>query len=136
MKTNRMSAAAATVLMVLLLSGCATASSSGSRRSQDLITRDEIESLQVSTLYEVVQRLRPRWLEVRSVQTFGAGTGTNAVVVYQGQTLLGGVDVLRQLDPSAAESLRYLDGSTASASLPGIGSRHIEGAIVIQTVGN
>jgi len=29
--------------------------------------------------------------------------------------------------------LRYMDGATASASLPGTSGRHIEGAIIIET---
>jgi hypothetical protein len=59
---------------------------------------------------------------------------TTGVVVYQDQSLLGDVDTLRQLGPSAAYELRYLDGATATSTLPGIGSgRHIAGAIIVHT---
>lgn len=116
----------------IVIVGCATADPSRSRVDPNRITRAEIVEVDVADLYEVVQRLRPRWLEVRGSRSFG---GETEVVVYQGQSFLGGPEVLRQFDPAAAESLRYLDGPTASASLPGLGSRHVEGAIIIVTSG-
>lgn len=129
MKVRIPLAAVSLLTVLLLLSACAAAGTGEQRTRQDLITREEIESIDVSNLYDVVQRLRPRWLNVRSSQSFGLGTD---VVVYQGQALLGTADVLRQLGPREAHSLRYLDGATATASLPGLGSRHVAGAIVIQ----
>ncbi|MGH7446417.1 MAG: hypothetical protein ACRELT_02580, partial [Longimicrobiales bacterium] len=82
--------------------------------------------------HDVVQRLRPRWLIARAGdRSIGMSTG---VVVYQDQALLGDVDTLRQLGPSAAYELRYLDGPTASSTLPGLGSgRHVAGAIIVLT---
>jgi hypothetical protein len=77
-----------------------------------------------------VQRLRPRWLTPRAQQSFGLSTD---ILVFQGQTNLGTVEVLRQLTPESAIRLRFIDGSTAAASLPGMGSRHVAGAIVLET---
>jgi hypothetical protein len=56
-------------------------------------------------------------------------------VVYQNQTYLGGVDVLKQMGRESAERLRYMDGPKASASLPGLGSQHVQGAIIIEPRG-
>jgi hypothetical protein len=116
-------------VLLLLLLACASGGASGSR-SSDVVTHEEIAGVQVSNLYEVVERLRPRWLTLRGARSFGLGTG---VVVYQEQTYLGEADVLRQLGRETAESLQYMDGPTASASLPGLGSRHVQGAIIIRT---
>ncbi len=117
------------LVALLVLTGCAsTGSSSEPRARYDVITAEEIEGANASNLYELVERLRPRWLDVRSRQSFST---TPAIVVYQGQTYLGGVEMLRQLGTDMAYRLQYLDGPTASATLPGIGTRQVESAIVI-----
>jgi hypothetical protein len=63
-------------------------------------------------------------------ESFGLQTN---IVVFQNQTYLGNVDVLRQFSPESAYELDWLDGSTASNTLPGLGSQHVAGAIVIKT---
>ena len=117
------------LVSVLLFSACASTPSSGTSRRSDLITAEEIESVNASNLYQVVERLRPRWLEIRARRSFNSIT---QIVVFQGQTYLGGPDMLKQFGKDAAQSLRYLDGATASATLPGMGTRQLEGAIVIR----
>lgn len=112
----------------LVVTACASSGGSTPSVRQDVITGEEIENARVSDLYELVQRLRPRWLELRSPQSFNTRT---EVVVYQGQTYLGGVEMLRQIGKEAAVRLIYLDGPTASATLPGLTTRQVEGAIVI-----
>lgn len=102
------------------------------KRNANLITLEEIQQTDVATLHELIERLRPRWLSARGTPTFGAA-GNQGILVYQDQTRLGGIEVLRQLTPQTYTSIRYLDSSTASASLPGIGSGHVAGAIVLST---
>lgn len=118
---------------ILCLASCTSAARSDANGARsDVLTRQEIMSMTgTNTLYEVVQRLRPRWLEVRGGErSFGLSTD---IVVYQNQTFLGAVDVLEQLSPDMAYQLRWLDGPTASSTLPGLGSGHVAGAIVIST---
>lgn len=99
------------------------------RARRDLISREEIAASGATNLYEVVQRLRPGWLRGGNVSNLrGGGTG---VVVYQNNTPLGTVDALRQMTPGYAASLRFLDGTEASNTLPGLGSRRVSGAIVV-----
>lgn len=118
-------------MLAAVVAGCATSGAERTPTNSSLITRAEIESVtSASTLYDVVERLRPRWLQVRGERSLNMETG---IVVYQGQARLGGVDVLRQFGPDAAVSLRFLDGPTAAATLPGLGSQHVEGAIVLET---
>lgn len=112
---------------------CSSATnSSGGNTRVDLLTRDQIMSVSgVNNLYEVVKRLRPRWLEPRGGdRSFALPT---EIVVFQDQAYLGDVEVLGQLSPEMAYELKWLDGPTASATLPGLGSRHVAGAIVLQT---
>ena len=115
-------------LLLVAVAGCAS-SGGGTRTDLDRLTESEIESVDVSTLFDVVQRLRPRWLDVRATSF----EGSTDIVVFQGQAYLGGVEVLRTLSPDAARWMEYLDGPQASATLPGMGSRRVEGAIVIHT---
>ncbi|HEX6368120.1 MAG TPA: hypothetical protein VF006_04270 [Longimicrobium sp.] len=103
------------------------------RRRREVISQEEISESRATNLYEVVQRLRPDWL--RGAGPSNLGGGGTAIVVYQNNTPLGGLDALRQMSPGYAEALRYLDGSTASNTLPGLGSRRVAGAIVVMTPG-
>ena len=120
-------------LMFALIAGaCAsTGGATAVRSNPDLLTREEIMGAESSNLYQVVERLRPRWLRPRANQSFSQLS--TDIVVFQGQTMLGTPEVLRQLTPSVAARIRFLDGATAAASLPGLGSRHVGGAIVIDT---
>lgn len=122
----------ATLVLLFAVSACAS-SGDGTRYRSDEISREEILSVDVTDLYDVVNRLRPRWITAErraGDRSFGLSTG---VVVFQNQTLLGDVDVLRQWSPSAAYKLEWMDGATAAASLPGLGASHVAGAIIIRT---
>jgi hypothetical protein len=95
----------------------------------DVISREELQQLEVRSAYEAIQQLRPRWLQVSGgPRSFSIET---EVVVFQDQALLGNQEVLRQVGTEGIYTIRYLDGVTAKASLPGLGDRHIQGAILI-----
>jgi hypothetical protein len=120
------------LLAAITLAGCASgAGYERSRSDPNFITPEEIAASNASNLYELVNRLRPRWMQVRAARTFDMQEGE--IVVYQGQTYLGHLDALRQMNIDAAYALRYLDGATASASLPGLVGRRVEAAIIIYT---
>ena len=116
------------VLLVVLLSvplsvaACASwyEQPSGIRYERYRISEEEIELEQgkVNNMYVLIARLRPHWLE-------------GEVVVYEGQSLLGSAGFLGNLAPDYAEWLEFLDRSQAVAQLPGLGSRRIDGAILI-----
>lgn len=115
------------VLLAPALGGCA--SSGGSSPSNDpVLTYDEMVGTGAANLYEAVQRLRPLWLHRRSARSLRL---PHEVVVYQGPTFVGSTEVLRQFRLEAVTHLRYLDAATASATLGGYGSRHVQGAIIL-----
>lgn len=126
-------------LALVVLSGaaaCAPAATEGgpsaaSSSRSDVITREELEANASLNMYDLVQRLRPRWLNTRGTRST-SGTQLE-LVVYQNLVPLGNVENLRQLRPTMAQRVRFLDAQTASASLPGLGSRQVAGAIVIET---
>jgi hypothetical protein len=127
---------ARTLFPVLLISflGAACASTqtpetSGSR--QDLLTREEIMGAEATNLYDVVRRLRPRWLQVRSTRSFNMET---LIAVLQNDMYLGGAETLREMSPELAYEIQYMDGTRAATAIPGLMSgQHIEAAIIVKT---
>jgi hypothetical protein len=122
------------LMSTALLSGCATTKSASGSGNPELLTRDEIMGVEgVNNLYEVIQRLRPRWLTVRA-ENRSLGGMTTEIAVYQGQTYLGDTETLRQLTPGFAYEIKWMNGTQAMDALPGLGSgRHVAGAIIITT---
>lgn len=110
--------------IAIVLSACATTAGSDARprTSTTRISAAELAEMegQAGNLYQVVSRLRPFWLQ-------------GDVVVYQNQSYFGWKQSLEEFSPDMAASLSYLDRSEAVAQLPGLGQRHIDGAIVIHT---
>ena len=136
MRTKLLQSTLLVILSVATLGACASAGTTSTtpgavRGDPDLLTQAEIESVGVGNLYDVVSRLRPRWLSARGGSNFSGGGG--GIVVYQNQTRLGGPEVLRQLGTGAAVRIRFLEGSVASNTLPGLSSTSVYGAIVIET---
>jgi predicted small secreted protein len=131
MKIRLVCQSGALLLTALLVAGCG-ATTEGVRGDYNHVTADEIATVDVSTLYEVVQRLRPRWLEVRAQRSGFEGRPTE-IVVFLDRTFLGGLDELRRMGRETAASLEYMPGARAQAQLSGIGARHVEGAIIVHT---
>lgn len=101
------------------------------RSNPNVLTQEEIEANrnQAQNLYDLVQRLRPRWLLARTV----TNSATAGVVVFFNEQRMGGVDVLRSLPLSSVESLRYLDATAARGELPLANGIMVDGAIVVRT---
>jgi hypothetical protein len=122
------------LLAWLFGSGCAPASvEGGPRPTRHVLTQEEIAASGATNLYAAVERLRPQWFRTRP-PVDRQGT-VLPILVYQNDAPLGGIEVLRQISPEFAAQLRFLDGQTASNTLPGLGSRAVSGAIVIITPG-
>lgn len=134
------------VALAGIVLGCSTSSGAGARSAAkprvdpDLISVSEIESQSFRDAYDIVQRLRPAWFTRKSgsstsrrIGASSSSSGTGAgLLVYLNNARLGGVDALRQLSATNIESLQFLDAATATATLPGIGSSVVSGAIVVR----
>lgn len=119
------------LIAVGALWGCASTKASQGGTNPDLITREEIMGAGAVNLYEIVSRLRPQWMNIRTTRSFNLQT---EIVVYQNDMLLGGPDALRQITPELAYEIRWMDGVRATSTLPGLSSgRHVEGAIIVST---
>jgi hypothetical protein len=114
---------------VLLCGACATAGEpTGSRPSQDIITRADLDRNPVTTAYEIIQRLRPQWLRLRGSQSI---TGDTDLVVYVDNARMGGTESLRGISLAGVEFLRRFDPAAATLRW---GAGHASGAILISTI--
>jgi hypothetical protein len=122
-----------TAAAAILLGGCATTQGERSSGDPDVLTRDQIMSVDgASSLYDVVKRLRPRWLQVRAADRSLAMT--TIIAVYEDNTYVGDTQSLYQLQPGMAFEMRWMNGNRASDVLPGVpGGTHLAGAIIIST---
>ena len=120
-------------VLVLFTSACASGGGGAGARDRNMISGAELEQMRqagVRDLFEAVTRLRPRWLDVRTSRSLQLET---VVLVYVNDSRLGGIEALRDYPLTNIASLRYLDSAQAGL-LPGAGSVHVEGAIVISTM--
>ena len=118
---------------ILLLAACflaaACASRGGATARSDVITREELVATPGENVLELVQRLRPRWLQAGPRMSINT---PQTIVVYQDDMNLGGPDALSRIPKDNVLAIRLLSAAQAGV-LPGIGSQHIEHAIVVQT---
>ena len=120
--------AVAVVSMSACLGACSPVSQ-GISRDRNAITLEEVRSSGASNAYQVVERLRPLWLHSRGDRSVHL---TTEIVVYLDGNMLGDIESLRSIPIDIVVSMRALD-STEAMKLPGLGSRHVERAIMVAT---
>lgn len=130
MRTFRLLFIAFALLVGAAACGGTPESTPGVSRDPDMISAAELDPVRTYSVYEIVQRLRPRWLQVRANSSLSGGT--SEILVYQGSMRLGGVDVLRGMRGQELARIRWLDTSEAVAQLPGIGSLRPAGVIWLE----
>jgi hypothetical protein len=125
--------APALISLVILLSGCAgTAAGGAGDRDANRITRQEILDANAANLWEVVNNLRPRWLQVTNMPSMSGGSAQ--ILVYRDNVRLAGPDALRGMNPELAQEIRWLDRMEASSRFPRSGGGgEVAGAIVVIT---
>ena len=120
----------AAVALALVGLACASGPRKGSpsRGGTNVITAEEMATVQFSNLYDLVQALRFRWLQARGPDSINLQPGQ--VQVRLDDTQLGGVESLRNIVPAGVVSIQWVD-PTAAAARWGMGYGH--GAIVVST---
>jgi hypothetical protein len=113
---------------------CAGGGQAGDREFRDfnMLTYEQIQEVRASNAYDIVQRLRSRWLRgYGSTQLPGGGAAGDFVVqVYLDEVHLGGVARLREISYQEISYIRYLSPSEASSRW---GFNHGAGAIMVYT---
>jgi hypothetical protein len=121
-----------TLAALLISSACGLGNSAGMagrpRSLPNLITFEEIQQRgQFSSLYELVQELRPRWLRPQGPDSFGA---SGKVQVHMDGNRIGSVEVMRNLSAHGVTSIAWLGPIDAAARF---GLDHGHGAIIVST---
>jgi hypothetical protein len=101
------------------------------RMRSDIITTEEIQRGHWSTAFDLVEALRPRWINNRGPDTI-MGTPTE-VQVYLNDSRLGGPQTLRGVNVTGITSIQFIDGVNAAGRW---GAEHSNGAILISTRGS
>lgn len=113
----------------LTLLACGTAGTAGPRRSASILTAEEIVDVPATTVYEVVQRVRPQWLRARSLPTSAAVQPTPPMVYLDG-VRVGRIGELRRMRPQIVARMEFLSPTDATGRF---GTNHDGGAILVTT---
>jgi outer membrane cobalamin receptor len=116
---------------MLVAAGCATTSSGGSssRSSSTEITREEIAETSAQNAYEVIERIRPQWLNTRGGASMANPEGSEPVVYLDGARA-GGLRELVSIRANVVVRIEYLRSSDATNRY---GTGHQGGAILVTT---
>jgi hypothetical protein len=98
------------------------------RRDPDLITEAEVQAASVNDAYDLVTRLRPRWLRGHAGTTEMNGAPADPVIVYVNGTRLG---VARELRAIRAESVREMRFIRSEDAVMRYGVGHSSGVILV-----
>lgn len=125
---SRRALVALVVAMTLGSAGCASGGGSGrAQGDRRTLGAEEMQASGYQDAYSVVQALRPQWLSTRGTSSFNSA---EAVRVYLDNSLMGGVETLRQIPVRSITSMRWMDGLEATNRW---GLDHGLGAIMVFT---
>ena len=94
--------------------------------SRNVITAEEITTIDVQNALQAVQRLRPNFLQTRG--NVSITQGKQEIVVYIDQTRMGGPSALAQIPITEVREIQYLSGTDATQRF---GTGHGSGAIIV-----
>lgn len=83
------------------------------RNTSNIITRGQIDGTNRANALEIIQSLRPTWLNIRGPQSFSEDGG-GEIMVYYGPTQLGGIETLREITPASIERLEFIPATKAT----------------------
>ncbi len=121
--------ALALVAVLAFTGACSLSAGNQDSRDHDLIGAEELEATRATNLYELIERERPRWLIPRGTRSINLPT---EIVVALNGRYYGGVESLRWFTPEGIRTISYVDGSLAGVQVSGVGSRHVEAAILVE----
>ena len=124
-------AAAVAVLAACASSGSGSGASPRARTNSDLITAEELATVNVRDLYEAIERLRPRMLMTsRGAVSMQNPDACKQPYVYVDSQLMGELHTLRDVNLKAVREVRFLNASDATTRF---GTGPCGGAIVVTT---
>ena len=124
-----------TLLAATIVLGCSsprTRTIETKNSSPDYVTSIEIEGTTASNAYDLIARLRPRWLQPLPAGSLRSVRSQVIVVLVDG-VKIGGREGLRSVSATGIKTMQYYDATRASTVLHDVGSEPVAGAIVITT---
>jgi hypothetical protein len=124
------------VMAAAMAVGCASSGTSGNAggpQKGTLLTADEIATFDAEgkSAYDVVARLRPRWLLARGVRPLrGESDSTEFALVVINGLPMGRIQRLRDIEAFQVADIRYSDPSESGAKF---GERGSSGVIEVRT---
>ena len=122
------------LLIALVATSCLTAAcaagpaaSGGAPSDPAVITREQIQTLQVTTAYDAVKALRAGWLNEHGAQSVRY---PSVIQVYLDDTHMGDVTTLPNIAAPSIQYIRHYSGQEATAKW---GVDHGAGAIYVST---
>ena len=118
------------IAFFLLVIGIAACSSTGTKAkkgqySRNLISAEDIKSHSSSTASEIIQRLRPIWLQGRGRKTLLAGDASYPVVYLNGRKY-GTLGSLSNFSANEISKMRFYSAADATTKF---GTNHPSGVI-------
>ena len=92
--------------------GCSASAGTAGGGSSDRITREQLETLEVASTYDAIQRLKPSWLQTRGA--FSVSGGTTGPRVHINDSRTASLDDLRSLPTTSVETIQYMSASDAT----------------------
>lgn len=115
-------------VLILLVAGCAAGGREGSAADRNIITAAELERFQNASAFEVVQRLRPHFLQRRGPSTYARPD--NFPVVYVDNQRRGELGELRHIPAGSIERIEFVSAADATTRW---GTGHVSGVIAVHT---
>lgn len=129
---RRLLAASLLIVAPLLMSGCASTGGSSSSRG-DIISEEEIEKWgpTFSSAYQMVEQLRPHWLQKRGTVSLSPGSSmVDYIVIYEDRNRMGDPEALKTI---AAQNVKEIQRYTTGEAIQFGPPDHPHGAIVVRT---
>lgn len=120
----------------MVLSACAAQPATTTNRpisDPDFVGSAEIAATPAANAYDLINRLRPRWLQPQRIGSISAGLHTQVIAVYLDGGRLGGLDALRSISTHGLTGIRFYDATRAATVVRDAGSEPVAGAIVLST---
>jgi hypothetical protein len=138
---SRTAIVSAATILALSVAACASTGENGTRSSADTITEQEIAGSTATNAYQLIQNLRPRWLQDRGQQSLRTATrqgidgpveemATASIIVYLDGLRLGSAPALRDVSVRDLASAERLSAAEATQRF---GGGHPHGAILLTT---